>query len=58
MAQSKDAPKAIPITSDDEETVEGARKAQPVDGEPAEEGTPPPRQETGVRGFFRRLFGN
>ena len=57
MVQSKDAPKAIPITSDDEETSGEARKAVPVSDEPAEE-TPPPRQEAGVRGFFRRLFGN
>lgn len=57
LAQSKDAPKAIPVT-DADELAEGARKAEPVEDGPMTE-EPPPKPETGgVRGFFRRLFGN
>jgi penicillin-binding protein 2 len=61
LAQSnaKDAPKAVPVPDDDddEKLVKTARKATPLEDEqPAEQAAP--RQETGVRSFFRRLFGS
>ena len=56
LAQSKDAPKAIPVTEEDEATDRASRRAQPVESIPITEAPPPP-PSNGVGGFFRRLFG-
>ena len=57
LALSKDAPKAIAISDEDEATdgstrAPSAEETQPLMGRP-----PPPQQEKrSVGGFFRRLF--
>jgi len=58
LLASKSAPKAIPVDEEDSDGGdsdggERVRKAKPA----AEPAPPPPEENKGARGFFRRLFG-
>ena len=57
FAQSGDAPKAIPL-SDEDEMTDGARRGRSdEEGQPLVQQPPPVEEDgRGVRGFFRRLF--
>jgi penicillin-binding protein 2 len=59
LALSKDAPKAISV-SDEDEMTDGASNRPPGEEDPQslyqQRPPPPPQEGRGVRGFFRRLF--
>lgn len=56
LAQSKDAPKAIAV-SDEDEMTDGTPRARPVEDARPLTAPEAPQEQRGVKGFFRRLFG-
>lgn len=58
LAQSEDAPKAIAISDEDEQTDGSGSRAAPAEVTQQQAPPPPPAQERKtVGGFFRKLFG-
>ena len=60
LAKNSDAPKAIPVSEDDEKgdaPAETVEKAKPAEGTPITEPPPEEQKRGGIGGFFRRIFG-
>jgi penicillin-binding protein 2 len=59
LAQSKDAPKAISVSEEDEQTEGGAMRPPGDEEAPPlyQQRPPPPQERRSVGGFFRKLFG-